>query len=336
MVRCKDNSGVGGGGMRLDRTPRGEAPTSGSEARTVTSNLQEGGDNAQDGLDEDLFTRLDQNLPPRDLVPGDIIFLAAGSRVPADCRVLHCTDDSEVDQAALTGESLPEVRTSEPERPETNATEAKNCVFFGTLIIKGSLTCVVHSTGDNTLLGKIAKGIKRPRPKSSLEIAMEHFVHLIAVIAIIVGIMTAICEYGQGKSPRQILETSSAAMFGQIPEGLLPTATISLLIASYQMADNKVLVRKLDAVETLGCVDVGCGREGDFLVVFSGWFDVVWGDGKVRLFSLTGGVWGCIMGISSTMHSSILRTSSHLVSIAPPCSAPPRLRALLHLVPLTR
>lgn len=75
---------------------------------------------------------------------------------------------------------------------------------------------------------------------------------MIAFVAIGVGIVTALTEYQMGKSPRQILEVASSSMFGQIPEGLLPTATISLLIASRAMKDRNVLVRKLDSVETLG------------------------------------------------------------------------------------
>ncbi len=87
---------------------------------------------------------------------------------------------------------------------------------------------------------------------------MEKFVHMIMIVAIGVGAVTAVALWWQGRPMKEILETTSAALFGQIPEGLQPTATISLLIASYAMADKKVLVRKLDAVETLGCCDIVC------------------------------------------------------------------------------
>ncbi|CAD7957789.1 unnamed protein product [Amoebophrya sp. A25] len=231
------------------------------------------------------YRRQDLQVPGKELVPGDIIFLEAGSRVPADCRILYCSDGAEVDQAALTGEAMPEARSSiavgqqTPSRNSSKEVEpgqegapkntseasqqvepsqANNLLFYGTLLLKGNITAVVYATGDNTLLGKIAEGIKKKRPKSSLEIGLEHFVHLIAVIAISVGALTAVAEYQVSKSPRQILESSSAALFGQIPEGLLPTATISLMIASHKMSEKNVLVRKLDAVETLGCVEVIC------------------------------------------------------------------------------
>jgi P-type E1-E2 ATPase len=90
-----------------------------------------------------------------DLVPGDIIFLTAGDRVPADVRILHCSDGCEVDQAALTGESLPEMRDAAAALPETECVQAINMLFFGTLLLQGNCTAIVYATGDRTLLGKV-------------------------------------------------------------------------------------------------------------------------------------------------------------------------------------
>ena len=86
----------------------------------------------------------------------------------------------------------------------------------------------------------------------------RNIVHMITWIGFVVGFFTAIAEMTQGKNAAEVLEASASALFAQIPEGLLPTATIALLIASFQMADVNVLVRKLDAVETLGCCSVVC------------------------------------------------------------------------------
>merc|ERR1719247_3658268 len=126
--------------------------------------------------------------------------------------------------------------------------------------MKGNCTAVVHATGDNTFLGKIAQGIKSSRVKSTLEIQIEHFVHIIAVVAIFIGVLSLVSNLLSPvkRSPPDILENSAAALFAQVPEGLLPTVTISLMIASQQMSKRKVLVRKLDAVETMGCVSVVC------------------------------------------------------------------------------
>jgi magnesium-transporting ATPase (P-type) len=204
--------------------------------------------------------RRDLMLPPVQLVPGDVIFLEAGCKIPADIRITHCTDGMEVDNSALTGESMPEPRTTKPAKETMSPSEASNLAFFGTSIMKGNCTAIVHATGDMTFLGKIAQGIKSSRVKSTLEIQIEHFVHIIAWVAICIGILSLISNLVSPvkRSPPDILQNSAAALFAQVPEGLLPTVTISLMIASDQMAKRKVIVRKIDAVETLGCVSVFC------------------------------------------------------------------------------
>mmetsp|Transcript_26715 Transcript_26715/g.60833 ORF Transcript_26715/g.60833 Transcript_26715/m.60833 type:complete len:1106 (+) Transcript_26715:87-3404(+) len=204
--------------------------------------------------------RLDLEVDPSALVPGDIIFLEAGNRIPADVRILYCTDGMEVDNSALTGESMPEPRTTKTEKDTTPPAEAHNLAYFGTTVLKGNATCLVHATGDSTFLGKIAQGIKSSRVKSTLEIQIEHFVHIIAAVAIIIGLLSFVCNLNSPvkRSPAEILQNSCAALFAQVPEGLLPTVTISLMIASDQMVKRSVLVRKIDAVETLGCVSVFC------------------------------------------------------------------------------
>ncbi|CAD7970348.1 unnamed protein product [Amoebophrya sp. A120] len=213
-------------------------------------------------ISSDVATRKEKRFETRvdaeTLVRGDIISLGPGDRIPCDCRIIHCSDAAEVDQAALTGESVPEPRETKAQDARVNCNEAKNLIFSGTLLLKGNIVAAVFATGDSTMLGKIAKGINKPRPRSTFEIAMENIVHLIAWVGIAVGVLTAIAEISIGKSAAEVLESSASSLFAQIPEGLIPTATIALLIASYQMADVNVLVRKLDAVETLGCCSVVC------------------------------------------------------------------------------
>merc|ERR1712039_742073 len=188
------------------------------------------------------------------------VFIQAGDRIPADVRILHCTDSMEVDNSALTGESMPEPRVAVTEKEGSGPMEARNLAFFGTTVLKGNATCVVHAIGDTTFLGKIARGISSSRVKSTHEIQIEHFVHIIAVIAIIVGLASLAANNAAPtkRDPPEILQNAAAALFAQVPEGLLPTVTISLMIASSQMVVRHVLVRKIDAVETLGCVSVFC------------------------------------------------------------------------------
>ncbi|CAE7561200.1 ATP12A [Symbiodinium necroappetens] len=127
--------------------------------------------------------RLDQEVPPTELVTGDIIFLEPGQRVPADVRIIHCSTGTEVDNAALTGETIPEPRSANAELPAVPATEARCLAFFGTSVLKGTATCVVCATGDGTFLGQIANTMKKGSPRSSLEVQMESFVHTIAKVA---------------------------------------------------------------------------------------------------------------------------------------------------------
>eukprot|EP00928_Gymnodinium_smaydae_P028421 TRINITY_DN21680_c0_g1_i1.p1 TRINITY_DN21680_c0_g1~~TRINITY_DN21680_c0_g1_i1.p1 ORF type:complete len:1138 (-),score=129.51 TRINITY_DN21680_c0_g1_i1:17-3430(-) len=197
---------------------------------------------------------------PSELVPGDVIFLEAGQRVPADVRVLDCTDGALADNSALTGESVPEPRSKEASSESIAILEARNLMFSGTSVVEGKLLCVVFATGDDTVLGQIATSIRTSRPKSSLEFQMEHFVHVVIFVALFVGMLTLLANF---VSPHRrpnlvILRNTATAVFCQVPEGLLPTVTACLMIAARKMATQQVLVRKMDAIETLGCVGVFC------------------------------------------------------------------------------
>uniref|UniRef100_A0A7S4T9C8 Cation-transporting P-type ATPase N-terminal domain-containing protein n=1 Tax=Alexandrium monilatum TaxID=311494 RepID=A0A7S4T9C8_9DINO len=204
--------------------------------------------------------RLELRLDPGDLVVGDVVLLQAGQRVPADLRILHCTDDTEADNAALTGESLPELRCARPEKETIPPTEARCLAFCGTSLVKGSAVCVVHAVGDRTFLGQVAASMTvQPRP-SALELEMEHFVHIVAGVAVAVGVLVLLANLAlpRPRSASVMLENCATALFTQVPEGLLPTVTFSLMIASKQMLKHRVIVKKLDAIETLGCVSIFC------------------------------------------------------------------------------
>merc|ERR1719310_1596393 len=138
--------------------------------------------------------------------------------------------------------------------------EARSMMFLGTTLVKGRVFACVIYTGDSTALGNIAQSINKSRARSSLELQIEHFVHLIAGVAMAVGILSCLANIfsPQKRSWAHILENSATAFFAQVPEGLLPTVTISLMIAARKMTKRQVLVRKIDAVETLGCVAVLC------------------------------------------------------------------------------
>ncbi len=206
----------------------------------------------------------EQDLDAENLVLGDVIFLNAGDKLPADVRIIYCSDGREVDNSALTGENVPVPRKSLAEEEGSPPMEAHNLGSFGTSVLKGSASCVVTFTGDDTFLGKINQGIKQAsgsmRQVSTLEIQIDDFVHKIAFVAIIVGGLSLVADLcsSMERSYADILQNSAAALFAQVSEGLLPAVTISLMIASDQMAAWNVIVRKSDAVEMLGCVTVFC------------------------------------------------------------------------------
>jgi sodium/potassium-transporting ATPase subunit alpha len=199
-------------------------------------------------------------LDGADLVPGDIVALEAGDKVPADVRILDCTDGALVDNSALTGESFPEARTCIASSHGLAQVEARNVAFCGTSVLQGKMVCVVCATGDVTMLGEIAAKIRTSRTRSSLEIQIEHFVHIIAIVSMVVGILSLVANVLSPKKRclAEILENAATAFFAQVPEGLLPTVTVCLIISSRKMAARHVLVRKIDAVETLGCVGILC------------------------------------------------------------------------------
>lgn len=199
-------------------------------------------------------------LPTEKLLPGDVILIEAGQQVPADLRILDCSDGALVDNSAITGESVAEPRTSESSPASQPLLESRNMLFAGTAVVQGRLACLVTSTGDHTMLGQIAAKIRTARPRSSLEVQIEHFVHIIAIVAISVGFLSLAASYmsPHRRSRIEIFRNTATSVFAQVPEGLLPTVTVCLMIAAGQMKNRKVLVRKIDAIETLGCVNVLC------------------------------------------------------------------------------
>jgi len=217
--------------------------------------------------DEVLTFRRDSGfaLPVDELLPGDVVLLEAGVSVPADIRILDATDGSQVDNSALTGESIAEVRSKaavevKDGEPAPLIIEASNMLFSGTSVVQGKLLGVVISTGDKTLLGQIAAGVQKARPRSTLELQIEHFVHMIAVTATFTGLLSVAANLlsPDNLTMEKVILNSSTTFFTFVPEGLMPTVTFSLMISSHKMVQQQVLVRRIDAIETLGCVNVLC------------------------------------------------------------------------------
>lgn len=191
------------------------------------------------------------------LVPGDIIDLAEGDRVPADARVIEA-HGFRINAAAVTGESEAVLRDARPAE-ETDMLRAPNLVLAGTSVVAGDGRAVVYATGAHTEFGRIAtltQGEDRERSPLLAEIARVS--RIIGVTATVAGVVLAVIGLKAG------LPLWSAFVFGigiivaNVPEGLLPTVTLSLAMGARRMARRNMLIRHLPAVETLGSSTVIC------------------------------------------------------------------------------
>jgi Ca2+-transporting ATPase len=199
-------------------------------------------------------TRIDA----RKLVPGDIIIVEAGDKVPADCRLLE-TNNLEVDESFLTGESLTVAKTTKPLEKEITVADRTNIVFSGSSITRGNGKAVVFATGMNTEIGKIAEMIKEtekgdaPIQRRTKDLSIK-----LGIFAVVASSITLMLGLVRGFEFFDILSFSLAAAVSSIPEGLLVVMTITLSIGANRMVRRNALIRRLNAVETLGSITVIC------------------------------------------------------------------------------
>jgi len=192
-----------------------------------------------------------------ELVVGDIVSIKYGDKIPADLRVLECTEDMKVDNACLTGEAEPIQRV--PHNTHANPLETKNLCFFGTLVPSGTAKCVVVKTGDNTVMGRIAKlATETTTTQSPINLEIEHFVFIVSGVAITLGITFFIIGAALGTDWITNLVFMIGIIVANVPEGLLATVTVCLTLTAKRMHTKMVLVKNLEAVETLGSTTCIC------------------------------------------------------------------------------
>jgi sodium/potassium-transporting ATPase subunit alpha len=188
------------------------------------------------------------------LVPGDVVLVKAGDAIPADLRVMEATD-FKVDNSSLTGESDAQTRTNQ--NSEENPMEATNLAFFGTNCAKGKATGIVIKIGDGTLIGSIAKlASSTSTVKTPIAIEIEHFIHIVSSVAVFLGVSFLIIGIIRKEDPITNLVFMIGIIVANVPEGLLATVTVSLTLTAQRMAKKNVLVKNLEAVETLGSTTV--------------------------------------------------------------------------------
>lgn len=200
-----------------------------------------------------------QRLPSDELVPGDLIRLEAGDRVPADARLLE-TADLGVREAALTGESEAVFKRAEQLLEATTPVlERLNCLFQGTEVVRGRGVAVVTATGMATELGQIATLINNAGSESTpLQERLDGLARVLvgsslALVAVVVGLGLLL-----GQDPLNLLEVSLSMAVAIVPEGLPAVITVTLAIGTQRMVRRAALIRRLPAVEALGSVTVIC------------------------------------------------------------------------------
>lgn len=203
-----------------------------------------------------------------ELVPGDVVLLNSGTKVPADLRLLEAHNLS-VDESLLTGESLATDKNAAAELPEDTALgDRSNVVFAGTLVNTGRARGVVAATGGRTELGRIAASVvARDTAKPPLLMRMERFTRRIAVAVGIAAAMVAGVELTRGTPVTEIFLLAVALAVSAIPEGLPVAVTVALAVGMRRMANRAVIVRKLVAVEALGsCTYIASDKTGTLTV----------------------------------------------------------------------
>ncbi|EGW19865.1 cation-translocating P-type ATPase [Methylobacter tundripaludum] len=192
-----------------------------------------------------------------DLVPGDAILLQEGDNVPADCRLLEAFS-LRVNNATVTGESLPQARDAEPSAEE-NLEHSRNTLLAGTSVVSGEGRAVVFATGMHTEFGKIAHLTQTAvKTVSPLQLEIVRLSRLIALISVSLGVAFFLIGRSMGLSFWENFIFAIGIIVANVPEGLLPTVTLSLAMATQRMAKRNALIRHMPSVEALGSATVIC------------------------------------------------------------------------------
>ncbi len=192
-----------------------------------------------------------------EIVPGDILYLGEGDKVPADCRLIEAFG-VRVNNATVTGESLPKARTAEPS-PEEEVLQARNILLAGTAMVSGDARALVFATGMHTEFGKIAHLTQeRGERYSPLQREIARMSRLIALMSTLIGVAFFVVGRVIGIPFWENFIFAIGVIVANVPEGLLPAVTLSLAMATQRMARKNALIRHLPAVETLGSATVIC------------------------------------------------------------------------------
>jgi Ca2+-transporting ATPase len=197
-------------------------------------------------------------IPSSLLVPGDILILQAGDRIPADARLLEALS-LEIDESSLTGESIPVGKSTDIFPTETPQPDRKNMAYTGTSVTYGRGKAVITATGMSTAFGKLAGLLGEiEREKTPLQEKLDQFGRWLGIATLIVVAFVAILGIFQGFDPFEMFLWGVALAVAAIPEALPAVVTVGLALGVRRMVKRHVLIRKLPSVETLGSTNIIC------------------------------------------------------------------------------
>ncbi|MHA1827989.1 MAG: cation-translocating P-type ATPase [Candidatus Heimdallarchaeaceae archaeon] len=199
----------------------------------------------------------EQIIHSSDLVPGDIVKLEVGDKIPADCRLIS-VNNFKVDEAPLTGESTSITKSLDLVPAEARIHDKKNMIFSGTTCVYGRATAVVIGTGMKTEMGRIAELTQEKEELTPLQQALDKLGKILGIVILAICALVMIVDIILGESILESFETAVALAISAVPEGLPAAIVITLAIGVSKMAKKKTIVSSLPAVETLGSVDYIC------------------------------------------------------------------------------
>lgn len=198
----------------------------------------------------------EQEVEAKSLVPGDIVILEGGDLIPADIRLTEA-NNLRINESALTGESVPVLKTTEASDADAVLSDRTSMLYKGTIVTEGSGEGVVTATGMETELGTISELAEEAEEDATpLQKKLDNLGRKLAWITITIAVVIALAGLLVGQETRIMIETAIALGVAAIPEGLPVVATIALARGMYVMAKKNVLINKLQAVETLGATGV--------------------------------------------------------------------------------
>jgi len=198
-----------------------------------------------------------QAIPNQDVVPGDIVVLAAGNSIPGDCLLLE-SKDLLVNEAALTGETYPADKISGVLPAETGLSDRTNTLYLGTNVISGTANAIVVQTGKQTEFGKVSERLKLRPPETEFETGLSKFGYFLMEVTLILVVLIFLANVYLHRPVLESFLFSLALAVGLTPQLLPAIVSVNLARGAKQMATKQVIVKRLPAIENFGSMNVFC------------------------------------------------------------------------------